>query len=467
MSSSDMPELGSKISLISKADIRYEGKLFTVDPQECTIALANVKSFGTEDRQTTHPVPPQNQIYDYILFRASDIKDISVVPPTQLLYDPAILQLSATPAMGNSNRFSNAPVSASSQAETNTGYHPIIGNMSSGQYQGFNPMQSGLQTLARPSPSEFLHQGNLDFLSGSRSSTPGLHKPSPSMDQATQANRKSSPPHQEVRNRNQREMGNRMDKQITRTFNMRNDNYNQNRNRNNYNQQSHQNHQNRDSNGPKSWGQQQQSKNNQQQGLGQMNRINKGQRTQQRQQQNFPRAPGASRKQQQPLKFESDYDFDKANNEFEEIRSKLSSMKIETQNAAPAAPVLNGDDKKDDSGNETVIGNDVEALQEDVFFYNKTKSFFDNISCEAVERSKGSIQRIDWRKERKLNTETFGFLSARRGGNGMYRGGQRGGYYYQGGGRGGYGYGGRGNFRPFRQTKPTPRPQQQPQAANA
>jgi hypothetical protein len=39
-----MPELGSKISLISRADIRYEGRLFTVDPQECTIALANGKS---------------------------------------------------------------------------------------------------------------------------------------------------------------------------------------------------------------------------------------------------------------------------------------------------------------------------------------------------------------------------------------------------------------------------------------
>lgn len=38
-----MPELGSKISLISKADIRYEGRLFTVDPAECTIALANGK----------------------------------------------------------------------------------------------------------------------------------------------------------------------------------------------------------------------------------------------------------------------------------------------------------------------------------------------------------------------------------------------------------------------------------------
>jgi hypothetical protein len=41
-----MPELGSRISLISKADIRYEGRLFTVDPQECTIALANGEYFS-------------------------------------------------------------------------------------------------------------------------------------------------------------------------------------------------------------------------------------------------------------------------------------------------------------------------------------------------------------------------------------------------------------------------------------
>lgn len=41
--SGGMPELGSRISLISKADIRYEGRLFTVDPQECTIALAGGK----------------------------------------------------------------------------------------------------------------------------------------------------------------------------------------------------------------------------------------------------------------------------------------------------------------------------------------------------------------------------------------------------------------------------------------
>ena len=34
------PFFGSKISLISKSEIRYEGILYTVDPKESTIALA-------------------------------------------------------------------------------------------------------------------------------------------------------------------------------------------------------------------------------------------------------------------------------------------------------------------------------------------------------------------------------------------------------------------------------------------
>lgn len=49
---------------------------------------------------------------------------------------------------------------------------------------------------------------------------------------------------------------------------------------------------------------------------------------------------------------------------------------------------MNGDaDKKDDSGTETAIAADIEGDEQ--FFYNKSKSFFDNISCEAIERSKG------------------------------------------------------------------------------
>lgn len=50
-----------------------------------------MRSFGTEDRPTQYSVPAQTQIYEYILFRGSDIKDISIVNTQQLPNDPAIV----------------------------------------------------------------------------------------------------------------------------------------------------------------------------------------------------------------------------------------------------------------------------------------------------------------------------------------------------------------------------------------
>lgn len=127
------------------------------------------------------------------------------------------------------------------------------------------------------------------------------------------------------------------------------------------------------------------------------------------------------------LKFENDYDFEQANNKFEELRSQLSKLKVgEEVKPEQLTNETSVDNKKDDSGNETGAG-DHEPEEDDVQCYDKTKSFFDNISCEAMERAKGKQQRTDWRQERKLNTETFGVGSTRRGG---YN--RRGGYYNRG-----------------------------------
>ncbi|XP_072238823.1 protein LSM14 homolog B-like [Leuresthes tenuis] len=92
------PYIGSKISLISKAQIRYEGILSSVDTERSTVALAKVKSYGTEDRHADRPVSPKDEIYEYIIFRGSDIKDITVSEPPKphhgLPRDPAIVQSS-------------------------------------------------------------------------------------------------------------------------------------------------------------------------------------------------------------------------------------------------------------------------------------------------------------------------------------------------------------------------------------
>ena len=51
-SSSGTLNLGSKISIIFKAQIHCEGILYTIDWDNATVVLAKVRSFGTEDRPT-------------------------------------------------------------------------------------------------------------------------------------------------------------------------------------------------------------------------------------------------------------------------------------------------------------------------------------------------------------------------------------------------------------------------------
>lgn len=419
-----MPELGSKISLISKADIRYEGRLFTVDPQECTIALASVRSFGTEERETKYPVPAQNQVYDYILFRGSDIKDIRVVN-TQPLNDPAIVQLSVPPSLGGSANFPGQPFP-----------HPVLGHIG-----GPGPLG--------PYPQSMGPMG--DLISGSRSSTPGLlARKSPTMDAGVQCsqpkedkkpqNRAVQPPNRDGRpNQNRERRGG--DYEQRPQFRNYRDPQQQHREQNDYHDRNQRGQQNRGGGG---WVNNRGMVRTRGRGRGGPNQNFQrapGQQTQQQQGQQQQSAAGNNAQaQKKTLKFEGDYDFEQANTQFEELRSKLAKAKLDADQAQIKVNGEASSEKKDDSGNETGV-EITEPEEENDTFYDKAKSFFDNISCEAVERSKGRSQRTDWRVERKLNSETFGVASARRGayrGRGYYRGGMGGGQY-----RGGY----RGNYR--------------------
>ena len=98
--------IGKPISLISHSDVRYRGILAGIDPAASTIQLSNVFSMGTETRKPpAEYIPPVQEPYQYIIFRASEVKDLAVdepVPPPQphrsVHDDPAVLGASAPAA---------------------------------------------------------------------------------------------------------------------------------------------------------------------------------------------------------------------------------------------------------------------------------------------------------------------------------------------------------------------------------
>ncbi|KJR86561.1 uncharacterized protein SPSK_02839 [Sporothrix schenckii 1099-18] len=90
--------LGARISLISKSDIRYSGILHSISSEDSTVSLENVVSYGTEGRKgkPEDEIAPADQIYEYIVFRGTDVKDLRIedgnsAPPAQVPNDPAIL----------------------------------------------------------------------------------------------------------------------------------------------------------------------------------------------------------------------------------------------------------------------------------------------------------------------------------------------------------------------------------------
>ncbi|OJT08718.1 Protein LSM14 -like protein [Trametes pubescens] len=155
--------IGKPISLISHSDVRYRGVLAGIDPVASTIQLSNVYSMGTESRRPQDQyIPPVQEPYTYIIFRASEVKDLAVdetvTQRRNVTDDPAVLGASApqaTPAFPPYGSPSYPPQVAAGVQQQQAQVPPR-------QQQPYQNLQQGGQPSgsAGPSPAAVQAQAN-------------------------------------------------------------------------------------------------------------------------------------------------------------------------------------------------------------------------------------------------------------------------------------------------------------------
>ncbi|XP_038070284.1 protein LSM14 homolog A-like isoform X2 [Patiria miniata] len=434
------PYLGSKISLISQARIRYEGLLHSINPEESTVTLAEVRSFGTEGRDALRHVPPGDEIYSLIIFKAGDIKDLHVCElPKQcshIAQDPAVLQHSGSVRSSSSGFQQQGPPFSGTQGQ--------YGNYSGMSYNQFGHVGSGVM------PGQMWGQASHPPPGLGRATPPPMTRRSPTMEQGVQASGPVSPqkdskapakPPAPAAEKSQTQRPNKEDQglpQRTQQPRRRGSREEKAGQRKEVPRQENKERKTAPDSNRDGRGEHPERGERQERGdRGDRDKGGRGSQQGSRQQnwQGFQNRRGRGRGPRSPVvkeKVGNDFDFTAAqfdkNTLVEEFKEKL---KID-------GSTVNGDVVKgtEDSGNETQPSDAPE--EEEAVYYDSNKSFFDNISCDSVNRG----QRPNWKEERKMNCETFGIAYARNRGRGGYRGG-----YYRGGYRGSNYQGGRGQGR--------------------
>ncbi len=161
---------------------------------------------------------------------------------------------------------------------------------------------------------------------------------------------------------------------------------------------------------------------------------------------------GRSHPEQNARKVEvpaTDYDFASAN-------AKFNKQDLVKEVSATGSAIVSPDDRlsandknSQESANESRHGSQPSIIIPSTVSYDKSSSFFDNISSESRDRDEANGKKLGGREFRseevKKNFETFGQGSVDNGYRGGYRGRPRGRGY--GRGRGGHARGGRGLIR--------------------
>uniref|UniRef100_UPI003AACAC24 protein LSM14 homolog B n=1 Tax=Centroberyx gerrardi TaxID=166262 RepID=UPI003AACAC24 len=373
--SSAKPYIGCKIGLISKAQNRYEGILYTIDTVNSTVVLAKVKCFGTEGRPTDRPAPPKEDIYEYITFRGSDIKDITLCEPPRshhgLPQDPAILQSSGSSSGLYSAQAPFSPLRMPS-------YHQLAASsLLNQQYAaalGLGPALQGPQVRRGPMVEKAVQTIRVDKSNQRRGLTVA-------QDQRWESRR----PQRTRRGSSQTRRGT----------------------------------------GPTSVSNAQQGP-SQEQSEGNYENCPP------------PRRQGNSRRrrnrsrgqlmvanvQSTTLKFETDFDFDSSNAQFnkEELEREMQDrLNMKEGNHE-------GEEKEEGEDSHSNEKSPEDGLFGPKCYYDKAKSFFDNISSD-------NKSRLTWAEERKRNVETFGVPGRFLRGQGF-----RGGYHGRRGRGAAYGF---------------------------